>query len=119
MMLSCNKHFQPVTIGKDSRVLAGPVRRVRTEVPIETRADHGTNFWVALREVKGGAELRDAKDIGDAGSLHRVVRIDEACIVKGAPRDDAADTGIRSRAAVGLRVAHGLQLLCRDVARAP
>src|SRR5215510_6645999 len=118
-MLACNKHLQPVTIGKDSRVPAGPVRRVRTEVPTETRVDHGTQFWLALREVEGSAELRDAKDVGDAGSLHRVVRIDEACVIKGAPCDDAANAGIGGRPAVGLRVSYGLQLLRYDVARAP
>src|SRR5215468_7208139 len=111
-MLACNEHLQPVAIGKDGRVLAGPVRRVHTEVPIETRVDHWTQFWVALREVEGGAELWDAEDIGNARSLHRVERIDEACVVEGAPRDDSAYARICGRPAVGLRVSYGLQLLC-------
>src|SRR5205807_6895149 len=117
-MLPRDIQLEPVAIGEDRRVLTWPVRRVRTEVPIETRVDAGTDFRIALREVERRSELRDAEDIGDTGRLHRVVGIDEAGVIEGAPGDDAADPGIGGRAAVRLRMADSLHLLSRQVTRA-
>src|SRR5215472_2523768 len=116
MPLSRNEKVQTLAVGKNSGLLAGTTGSVRSEIPVETWLNDGMEFRITLRLIKRSSQFRNTKDIGYACCLNRIVGINEAGVIKRAPSDHTADSGISSYAAVGLCVSYCLYLLEAHIA---